>query len=194
MKNKAFIIHGWDGTPQSGWLPWMKRELEARGWEVVVPQLPHPEEPRIQNWIPALTELAGEPNEQTYFIGHSMGCQTIARYLENLPVDLQVGGAVFVAGFFTSLTVDEDPFSQSIVDEWLKTSLNLEKVQSHLKKSIAIFSDNDPYVPLENKEAFANLLQSEIIVEHNKDHYSGSTGTFDLPVALEALLRLAGEE
>ena len=37
-----------------------------------------------------------------------MGCQTIARYLETLPDEIKVGGAVFVAGFFKSLTFESN--------------------------------------------------------------------------------------
>lgn len=191
MQKKIYIVHGWDGYPENGWFPWLKRELVTLGWEVIVPQLPKPEEPRIANWLPALAELVPSPDENTYFVGHSMGCQAIARYLEGLPEAVMVGGAVFVAGFFTSLTLDNDDLTQSVVGEWLKTPLDLGKVKSHLKNSVAIFSDNDPYVPLENKEAFATELGSEIIVEHNALHFSGSTGTYELPLVLDVINKLA---
>ena len=98
MDNKrAIIAHGWDGYPEEGWFPWLKSELEARGFEVLVPQLPEANSPSIYNWVPALAEAVGTPDENTYFVGHSMGCQTIARYLETLPEGAKVGGAVFGA-------------------------------------------------------------------------------------------------
>lgn len=100
MHKRVFIIHGWDGYPEEGWFPWLKKELEAKSFTVFVPQLPKPDEPRIDNWVPELRKVVGNPDEQTYFVGHSMGCQTIARYLETLPEGVKVGGAVFVAGFF----------------------------------------------------------------------------------------------
>src|SRR3989338_7241510 len=93
---RIFIVHGWDGYPEEGWFPWLKKELEAKGFEVQVPQLPQADAPRIYNWVPALTKTVGVPDKQTFFVGHSMGCQTIARYLETLPEGVQVGGAVFV--------------------------------------------------------------------------------------------------
>lgn len=171
----------------------MKRELESRGFEVFVPQLPKPDEPRIKNWVPKLGEIVGEPDEQIYFVGHSMGCQTIARYLEGLSEDGAVGGAVFVAGFFKRLTnLEDDEVARSVADEWLKTPINLSKVKAHLKKSVAIFSDDDPYVPVDNKEEFTEALGSKIIIEHKKGHFSGSTGTLELPSALEAVLEIAG--
>ena len=42
---RAFIIHGWDGYPEEGWFPWLKAELEQRGFTVEIPSMPHPAEP-----------------------------------------------------------------------------------------------------------------------------------------------------
>ncbi|MDD2758078.1 MAG: alpha/beta hydrolase [Patescibacteria group bacterium] len=189
---RIFIIHGWDGFPEEGWFPWLKSELEKRDFAVFVPQLPKADEPRINNWVPALKELVGTPDEQTFFVGHSMGCQTIARYLEGLPENIKVGGVIFVAGFFKKLTnLEGDDVTQSVADEWLKTPINLEKVKSHLDKSIAIFSDNDPYVSLDNQEEYQNILGSKIVIEHEKGHFSGSTGTVELPIALDSILEIS---
>lgn len=195
MQKRVFIIHGWDGYPKEGWFPWLKNELKTRGFNVFIPQLPKPGEPRINNWVPVVKKIVGKPDEQTYFVGHSMGCQTIARYLETLPKGKKIGGAVFVAAFFKRLTnLEDDDIVRSVADEWLKTSVNLKVVKTHLKKSVAIFSDDDPYVPTDNKEDFANILGSKIIVEHGKGHFSGSTGITKLPVALEAVLEIAAEK
>lgn len=192
MQKRVYIIHGWDGYPEEGWFPWLKKELEARGFAVFVPQMPEPGEPRINRWVPKLAEIAGLPDEQTYFVGHSMGCQAIARYLEGLPEGVKAGGAVFVAGFFKRLTnLEDDDVVRSVADEWLKTSLNLGTVRRRLKKSVAIFSDNDPFVPIDNAEEFVDELGSKIVTEHAKGHFSGSTGTIELPVALEAVLEMA---
>ena len=191
-QKRVFIVHGWDGYPEEGWFPWLKKELEVRGFSVLVPQLPNPDEPRINNWVPKLKEVVGKPDGQTYFIGHSMGCQTIARYLETLSENTKVGGAVFVAGFFKRLTnLEDDDIVRSVSQEWLTTPLDLKKVKTCLKKSVAIFSDDDPYVSIDNQEDFSNILGSKIVITHGQGHFSGSTGTTTLPVALEALLEIA---
>ncbi len=45
---------------------------------------------------------------------------------------------------------------------------------------------NDPYVPLDNQDDFSEKLGSEIIIEHNKGHFSGPTDKiFKLPIVLE---------
>ena len=104
MSKRVFIIHGWEGYPEEGWFPWLKRELEAKGFEVKVPQMPDADNPRIQNWVPAIAEIVGKPDKNTYFVGHSVGCQAITRYIESLPEKSKVGGVIFVSRFFNNLT------------------------------------------------------------------------------------------
>ncbi len=172
--------------------PWLKTELENRGFVVSVPQLPKADEPRINNWVPALKEAVETADDQTYFVGHSMGCQTIARYLESLPENIKIGGAVFVAGFFKRLSnLEDNDIVKNVAEEWLKTPLDLSKVKLHLDKSVAIFSDDDPYVPVDNQEDYQNKLNSKVIIEHQRGHFSENTGTTSLQSALGAVLEIS---
>lgn len=187
---RVFIVHGWSGFPSEGWFPWLKSELEKKGFQVSVPALPDSDNPRIYNWVPALAEAVGIPDEETYFVGHSMGNQTIVRYLETLPEGIKVGGAVFVAGFLKRLTGLE-PEELETRKHWLDSSINLEKVGSMLGKSIAIFSDDDLYVPLDNREEFEKYFNSKVIIEHAKGHMGSSDGHTELPSILNAVLEVA---
>ena len=193
MNKKVFIIHGWGGFPEEGWFPWLKRELEKQEFVVNIPQLPDTNRPRIQPWVKKLSETVKKPDQHTYFVGHSLGCQTIARYLESLQKGMKIGGAVFVAGFFKKLDgVNDNTELETIANHWLNTPLDFEKVKSHIPKSIAIFSDNDPYVPLCNQDDFKNNLGSEIIIEHNKGHFSGPGDNItQLPIALQSILKIS---
>ena len=187
---RVVLVHGWSGTPETGWFPWLKENLELRGFKVIAPQLPDTSTPRINAWVPALIDAVGIADEETYFIGHSMGCQTIIRYIETLPQGTQVGGAVFIAGFFRPLTnIDES--EKEIDREWATTPIDTNKVRSALRKSVAVFSDNDNWVPVENAEDFKSKLGSEIIIEHAKEHFHEGGGFEELPIALKKLLELA---
>ncbi|MFA6253196.1 MAG: alpha/beta hydrolase [Patescibacteria group bacterium] len=192
MSKKVYIFHGWDGYPEEGWFPWLKQQLESRGFEIFVPQLPQADEPRIKNWLPALSEFVKNPNQDTYFVGHSMGCQAIVRYLENLPKDTKIGGAIFVAGFLKSLAgLEDDDTVRDVAKEWLDTPIDFEKVKKHLEKSVAIFSDDDPWVPLENQNDFREKLGAKIIIEHKQGHFSGQRdNTKELPIVLQELLKI----
>jgi len=190
---KAIIVHGWDGHPDQGWFPWLKSQLEKRGFEVSVPQLPDAGKPRIEKWVPALAKAAGAVDGNTYFIGHSMGCQAIVRYLAS--IDVKVGGAVFVGGFFLRLTGLEDDADVQETDRlWLTTPVDFAKARARMKKSVAIFSDNDPYVPLDNQNDFREKLGSDIIIEHAKGHFTEGDGVFEVPAVLDAVLRISGKK
>jgi len=184
----VFIIHGWDGYPEEGWFPWLKKELEQRGFEVFVPAMPNPDEPKIEEWIPFFANIIGQPDENTYFVGHSIGCQTIIRYLEK--IDKKIGGVIFVAGWFTLMNLKTEE-EVEIAKSWLETPVDFDRVKVVTNNFVAIFSDNDPMVPFEeNKKLFETRFNAKIIIEHNKGHFNGSDGVTELPVVLDSILNL----
>src|SRR3989338_3050206 len=79
---RIFIIHGWDFNPKMNWYPWLKKKLEKEGFKVIVPEMPNTSKPKINEWVSHLKKVIGKLDENTYFVGHSMGNQTIMRYLE----------------------------------------------------------------------------------------------------------------
>lgn len=192
MKNhkRVFIIHGWGGNPEEGWFPWLKKELEKNGFSVFVPAMPDTENPMIDTWVPYLSKLVGEVNESTFFVGHSIGCQTILRYLETLEADKRVGGAVFVAGWYNVRNLDTED-EKAIVGPWVNTPRNDKKIKEILTKSVAIFSDNDPFVAEENQLSWKEKVGAKIIVEHERGHFAGDDEIVELPSALNAVLEIA---
>lgn len=189
---RAVLVHAWGCLPTDGWFPWLTRELESRGYGVLAPAMPDADHPHIEPWVRALFETVGMPDRDTVFVGHSMGCQAIVRYCEALPDGVALRGVVFVAGFFTSVTgLRDTPEQKATLDEWLKTPVDFAAAQSHILKSVAIFSDNDPYVPMENQDMFRDQLGSEIVIVPNAGHFSGDgDGTTELPIVLEKILAL----
>jgi hypothetical protein len=183
---RVFIIHGWDGFPKEGWYPWLKKELESKDFVVQVPAMPNTNEPKINSWVNFLKEIVGKPDKETYFVGHFIGCQTILRYLESIQDGIKIGGAVFVAGWFNLINLETEE-EKDIAKPWLETPIKLNKVLNHTKNIVAIFSDNDPFVPLSDSKIFKKKLKAKIIIEHNKGHFSGSDGVTKLPIVLESI-------
>ena len=59
-------------------------------------------------------------------------------------------------------------------------------------KFITILSDNDEDVDLDiSKEKFKKYLDSKIIVEHNKGHFTEGDGVTELPSAFESILEMS---
>ncbi|OGZ48582.1 MAG: hypothetical protein A3C84_04285 [Candidatus Ryanbacteria bacterium RIFCSPHIGHO2_02_FULL_48_12] len=189
-KKRLFLVHGWDGAPEDAWFPWLKRELEGGGFHVEAPAMPNPEWPKIEAWVSHLARVVGEVDEHTFFVGHSIGCQAIMRYIESLPKDKKVGGVVFVAGFFTLMNLENDE-AKEIARPWLETPIDFEKVRRHTQKFFALFSDDDGDVPVGNKELFAERLGADTLMEHAKGHFSKGDGVTEIPVVLEQILKFA---
>ncbi len=186
MSDRVFIVHGWDGFPEEGWFPWLKKEIEAQGAAVFVPQMPHAERPTFGDWVPALSAAVGTPDERAFFVGHSIGCQTILRYLESLPMGQKVGGVVLVAPFLSVLTgLSED--DMTVAKPWLETPIDFSDVRRHAPKSVCLFSDDDQFVPLENETVFKEKLGCRTEIFKSMGHFSGSQGVTELPAALDAL-------
>lgn len=188
MAKKVFVIHGWCGNPSEAWFPWLKKELEKRKFHVEVPAMPDTDNPSIETWVPFLKEEVKAPDKGTYFVGHSIGCQAILRYLAD--IDTKVGGAVFVAGWFTLTNLETDEEWET-AKPWIETPIDFGKVRKCLPKCSAIFSDSDPFVPLDNSSVFKEKLGAKIIIEKQKGHFTGEDNVKELPSVLKELLEIA---
>ena len=74
MPSKAVILHGTGGSPEGNWFRWLERQLQAKGVEVWLPQLPHAEQPSLREWIAFVHENCPFGlDENTVIIGHSSG-------------------------------------------------------------------------------------------------------------------------
>ena len=181
---RVFIVHCWDGSPRQGWYPWLKKELEKKGFSVKAPAMPGSENPKISRWVPFLAKLVKKADKDTFFVGHSIGCQAILRYLQ--AINEKIGGAVFVAGWFHLLPeATEEEGADKIARPWLKTRIDFKRIGK--SRFTAIFSDNDPYVPLSDSKIFRKKLGARIIIEHKKGHFSAGR----IPSVLREITRMA---
>lgn len=180
---RAFLIHGWQGVPDGSWRPWLKKELEKHGFEVFVPAMPDTNNPKMSAWIAHLANIAGAPDKDCYFVGHSLGCIAILRYLETLKENQKVGGVILVAGFTSNLGFKE-------LESFFTKPIEWEKIKSHCSKFVAIHSDNDYYVSLHYADLFKENLEAEVIVQHNMGHFTNEDDILELPIALNSILKI----
>lgn len=184
--SRIFLVHGWGGGARHDWFPWAKRKLQKRGHEVIIPEMPDPDYPKIESWVTKLKEVVGKPLRSDVFIGHSVGCSTIFRYLETLKVDQKVDKVVLIAPwqYLTGLKKKD----LEVAKPWVSTPLDFEKVRLKAKKFIAVFSDNDHFVPIkENLRFFKENLNPEIIVKSQMAHFNEEHGIREIPFILDLI-------
>ena len=183
MKKRVIIVHGWEGSPTADWLGWATEAFQAKGYEVITPLMPDTNNPVIAKWVDHLKSVAGTVDEDTYFIGHSIGCQAIMRFLET--ADAKVGGAIFVAGWFNLKNL-ESKESEEIAKPWIQTSIDYAKVKMNLPRSIVILGDNDPWVPFEEtKRDFETRLGSEVVTISGAEHITSDNDFGPFPQLVE---------
>ena len=134
MKN-AIIVHGAGGTPQDHWYPWLKIELEKKGYVVQIPQLPKSEDPKISEWLPVLMKEE-DFSKETVVVDHSAGATIILPLLETLTVKIKQ--AILVSGYSYAT-------GKNGGDGILKLNYDWEKIRENVNEIIFVNSDNDPW-------------------------------------------------
>ncbi len=159
MKNAA-IFHGAGEGPDSYWLPYLRKELTQRDFQVWVPQLPHPDNPQFteqKNFV--LQNYAFDT--ETVLIGHSAGSPLILSVLEDIAVTIKL--AILVAGYCTPLPQGDNDI--------LQPTYNWQKIKAHTSNLIFINSDNDPWHcdDKQGRDMFDHL-GGTLIIRHGEGH------------------------
>jgi len=181
---RVIIIHGWAGDAKSNWFPWLQSELEKRDMEVYNFTMPNSKHPTQDVWLDYLNKNIDNVDEDTFFVGHSLGGTTILRYLEGQSREIKIGGIVLVASFAV-------PVGYSYPDGFCQSSVNFEKIKRMVGDSVVlIHSDNDYYISDEVGRHLHESLGGRQIVINAGGHFTSKDGYIELPEVLEALTSL----
>lgn len=187
MKKIVYIIHGFGSEPERGWRPWLRNQLVARGYEVVMPAMPNPNMPMPLDWLAKLQEVITKLDENTIIVGHSLGANTAMRFLESLSDDVKIGKLITVAAVVDRVTVTGD--AEKLIRLWTSIQIDAEKVKSRAGEIVSFFSDNDPFIPLETEVVMREKFGARIIIGHDKAHYNSASGMTESPELLEEILK-----
>jgi predicted alpha/beta hydrolase family esterase len=169
---KVYIIHGWGLDSNMPWIKWLEGELKKnKKIEVYALDMPNTEHPKIEEWVNYLKRSVGVINEATYFIGHSIGCQTIMRFLEKLPKNEHIKGCAFVAPWFDLVGLKDGEVE--IAHPWIHNKIAPERLEQHTGNFLAIFSNNDPYVSEKEISKFKEL-GVKTIIKRDEGHFDNT--------------------
>lgn len=93
-KTRFVILHGYKGSPDTNFIPWLKKTLEKYGHEVTAPALPNTTAP-IEAEQVAKVLADCKLDENTVIIGHSLGSIVAMKAL--LKLNKPIGGLVLVS-------------------------------------------------------------------------------------------------
>ena len=177
---KVYMVHCWDGKSDDGWYPWIARLLEEKGIKAIRFDMPNTDTPRIDEWVSTLDSYVDELNSDTYFIGHSIGCQTIMRFLERQEIT-NIGGILFVAPWLELLPAAiEDQDSFNTAEPWLNTPIDFAKIKKFTSNINCLFSDDDYFVDLKQEKEFKDKLGAKTLVVKGCGHISQDDDIYEL--------------
>ncbi len=183
---KVFLIHGFEGSPNGGWRPWLLGELEKKDVYACALSMPDPADPQPIEWVEEIARhVERNKEDQIYLVGHSLGVPAILRYIESMPKRNRIAGAVLVSG--PSMPVDDEK-----VNRFLNTPFDFEEIKERIGSCTIIQGDNDPRVSFDHAENLSKNLGAQITVIKNGGHLNGSSGWLKLPEALDAILGMIG--
>lgn len=183
---KVFMVHGFRGEPNGGWRPWLMRELAKIDIYACSLPMPTPDEPVMKEWTNTISNNIGEPNEEIFLVGHSLGVPAILRYLETLQTNQRIGGVVLVSGVIHKIPKD----IYKSVNSFLEIPFNFDKIKNVCNNFSIIHGDDDPNVSFKEAEELSQIFNCNLISIPNGKHLNGSAGIYELPEVLEVLKKI----
>jgi len=167
---KVYVVHGWGHSSNMPWIKWLEEELSLKhNFEVYALDMPNTDHPKIEEWVSFLKENVKEIDDATYFVGHSIGCQTILRFLEREPKSEHVKGCFFVAPWLEIIGLEDD--EMAIAHPWTSSNINPSRVEQHTGNISCLFSSDDNFISREEIEKFKDQFGAKILMRSHSGHF-----------------------
>jgi predicted alpha/beta hydrolase family esterase len=165
MKN-VLILHGTGADHTSNWFPWLKNELEKRGYKVWVPDLPNSIQPNIKKYNDFIfSNKNWEFNNNSVIVGHSSGAVAGLGILQKLPKDVKIGKCILAGSFKGTLGW------KNLSNLW-SIDIKYNQIRNKANEFIFLHSDDDPYCPLEHAKDLSEKTNGKLFVIKGAKHFS----------------------
>jgi predicted alpha/beta hydrolase family esterase len=191
MKNrKCIIIHGCPSSKEKGidpetrtydkhWIPWTKKELEARNIKTETPLMPSPWEPVYEEFKKVFEKYTVDEN--TILVGHSCGCAFLIRWLSE--TKRNIFKLILVAPWMVG--EDTDKFRKAFYIFPIDIS-----IKDRIKKIIMFTANNEAGGGKNGLKIFHQALGGEIISLESYGHYClKNMGTEKFPKLIETIIK-----
>ncbi|MEK9156975.1 MAG: alpha/beta fold hydrolase [Patescibacteria group bacterium] len=161
-KPRIIYIHGNQSSHWSfGWAPWLKQELEARGYPTFFETFPDSIIARAKYWLPFLEEHI-QAGENDILIGWSSGAVAAMRYAENH----KILGSVLVSPCYTDTGNELERMSGYYDAPW-----KWDDIRKNQKNISLFYGDNDPYIPQKEFAFIADQLTPDVMRIRGAGHF-----------------------
>jgi leucyl-tRNA synthetase len=168
-KPNFVLLHGYRGSPERNFFPWLKKELSRRGYKVQAPLLPHSDKAKA-NEKNALEVLRRKVkfDKNTILLGHSLGTVVAMKAVQELKHPIR--RLVLAGGFIKPKFKDHPrPFEKTFT--W---KFDFAKIKRNAPDIHILHDLNDKIIPLScARDLSAALGVEPVLFEAQKMHICG---------------------
>lgn len=173
------IVHGWEGSGPEHWQTWLAAQLRTAGREVIWPDLPDSDHPRLEPWLTCLRDsLAGLPDDGFDVVAHSLGAVLWLHHI-GTPNDSPRAARVALVS---------PPSPHTAIDEiatFFPPPLDIDTVRHAADGTVLVAGDDDPYTPEGIADAYARPLKIATTVVAGGGHLNDASGFGEWPAVLD---------
>ncbi len=148
------LLHGYTGSPERHFFPWLKYELEKRGAKVYLPELPDSQDPKVNEQVAEVLKSAPFDGN-TVLVGHSLGGVVALKVLERL--NKPIKKTVLIASYSENKFLG-DPFEPHTFD-W---KFDANKIKANAGNIHILRDTTDDVVPSYQADNIKNVFGGKI--------------------------------
>jgi uncharacterized protein len=176
----VLILHGIQGYAGIYWQQWLHDSLIHKGYNVIMPSLPNPNDPDRGIWSITTYTLIQKVNpEDLIIVGHSLGVVTALDVIERRNEKIHM--LISVAGFATDYGLPLNSYFLKVKD------INFDQVRPLVDKKYVIYANDDPFVTNDALEQLAEGLAVRPIVIRNGGNFNTNSGFNTFPMLLSLI-------
>jgi leucyl-tRNA synthetase len=194
-KEDVLILHGWEDSSESGFIPETKKYLEQLGHRVFAFDAPNTDKPVFEEWFDFIDAKIQENKLKDFsIIGHSMGGHLAVKLAEKYqlkkivlitPVGFESSNSKYFNQFEGKLSLEE----LKIFKKYQDRELDIEKIKGNTQSIQFIFGEKDPWITEEIRSFYQNnFSDAHFQFLENKGHLSGNEGVKIIPKLLNDIL------
>ncbi len=177
---RIYIFPRYSGDENSDWYQQIKHVSFFTDLNITIIPLSFPnwDKPTCTEFLTFIKQVIPETeiDNNTYFVGHSVGCKAALLYLSELHTkkpELKMGGLMCVAGWWKV----DNPWPQ--LYQWTNMQLDFEGIRDICNKNIVcLLSNNDPFTSdwQANKTEWETNLNAKVLIVPGAKHFNGTEG------------------
>lgn len=158
-----------DKTAHGHWYQWLKKEMEDKGYDVWLPEMPSPDLPNARETTDFLLSNKDWDFNDNLIIGHSWGAVQILHLLQNLPAGVRVKTAVPVS-VYSHVLADEPDWAQ--LKGLFIEPFDFPKIKAAADKFLFVHGSDDPWCDPKQAEYLTKEVEGELVYIDGGKHFS----------------------